>query len=75
MRFFLRKEWRSERATENKIILNSDMFKSVLPQRVLRELANNSDTLERMVAEERSIGYPAFEYFHDMARKKVGELE
>ena len=36
----MRKEWRSERATENKIILNSDMFKSVLPQRVLRELAN-----------------------------------
>ena len=54
--------------------MNSDRFKSVLPQRVLRELANNSDTLERMVAEERSIGHPAFEYFQDMARKKVTEL-
>ena len=71
----MRKEWRSESATENKIILNSDMFKSVLPQRVLRELANDSETLERMVAEERSIGYPAFEYFQDIARKKVEELE
>ena len=71
----MRKEWRSERATENKIILNSDMFKSVLPQRVLRELANDSEILEKMVAEERSIGYPAFEYFQDIARKKVEELE
>ena len=51
------------------------MFKSILPQRVLRELANDSETLERMVAEERSIGYPAFEYFQDIARKKVAELE
>ena len=75
VRFSLRKEWRSERAIENKIILNSDMFKSVLPQRVLRELANDSGILERMVAEERSIGHPAFEYFQDMARKKVEELE
>ena len=51
------------------------MFKSVLPQRALRDLANDSETLERMVAEERSIGYPAFEYFQDFAKKKVVELE
>ena len=51
------------------------MFKSVLPQRVLRELANDSGILERMVTEEWSIGYPAFEYFQDIARKKVAELE
>ena len=71
----MRKEWRSESETENKGTMNSDMFKSILPQRVLRELANDSETLERMVAEERSIGYPAFEYFQNMARKKVEELE
>ena len=51
------------------------MFKSVLRQRVLRELANDSVILERMVAEERSIGFPAFEYFQVIARKKVEELE
>ena len=71
----MRKVWRSESKTENKDTLNSDMFKSDLPQRVLRELANDSGILERMVAEERSIGHPAFEYFQDMARKKVAELE
>ena len=71
----MRKEWRSEIATENKSTLNSDMFKSALPQRVLRELANDSEILERMAAEERSIGHPAFEYFQDIARKKVEELE
>ena len=51
------------------------MFKSVLPQRVLRELATDSGILERMEAEERSNRHPAFEYFQDMARKKVAELE
>ena len=71
----MRKEWRSESATENKNMLNADMFKSVLPQRALRDLDNDSETLEKMVAEERSIGYPAFEYFQDMARKKLEELE
>ena len=75
VRFSLRKERRSESAADNKIVLNSDVFKSVLPQRVLRELANDSEILERMVAEERSIGYPAFEYFQDIARRKVEELE
>ena len=75
VRFSLKKERRSESATDNKIVLNSDALKSVLPQRVLRELANDSEILERMVAEERSIGYTAFEYFQDIARKKVEELE
>ncbi len=60
---------------ESKDSLNPDMFKSILPQRVLRDLANDSETLERMVAEERSIGYPAFEYFQDSERRKVAELE
>ena len=71
----MRKERRSESAADNKIVLNPDVFKSVLPQRVLRELANDSEILERMAAEERSIGHPAFEYFQDIARKKVEELE
>ena len=71
----MRKERRSESATDNKIVLNSDAFKSVLPQRVLRELANDSEIMERMAAEERSIGHPAFEYFQDIAKKKVAELE
>ena len=75
VRFSLKKERRSESATDNKIVLNSDAFKSVLPQRVLRELANDSEILERMAAEARSIGHPAFEYFQDMARKKVEELD
>ena len=75
VRFSLGKQWRSSSATDNKIVVNSDMFKSVLPQRVLRELANDSEILEKMVAEERSIRYPAFEYFQDIARKKVEELE
>ena len=60
---------------ENKNILNPDMFKSILPQRVLRELANDNEILERMVAQEKSFRTPAFEYFQDIARKKVAELE
>ena len=75
VRLSLGKQWRSSSATDNKIVVNSDMFKSILPQRVLRELANDSETLERMVAEDRSIGHPAFEYFQDMTRKKVEELD
>ena len=51
------------------------MFKSVIPQRVIRELANDSEILERMAAEGRCIGHPAFKYFQDIARKKVEELE
>ena len=55
--------------------LNPNMFQSILPQRVLRELANDSEILDKLVAEERSIRTPAFEYFQDIARKKVEELE
>jgi hypothetical protein len=51
------------------------MFKSILPQKSLRELANDSETLERMIAQERSIGSQAFEYFQHIARWKVAELE
>ena len=60
---------------ENKDSLNPDMFKSILPQRVLRDLANENETLERMMAERRSIETPAFEYFQDIAREKAAELE
>ncbi len=60
---------------ENKNIINPDIFKSILPQRVLRDLANDNEILERMITERRSIGLPAFEYFQDIARKKVEELE
>ena len=45
------------------------------PQRVLRELANDNEILERMVAEKRSIRTTAYEYFQDIAREKVAELE
>ena len=58
-----------------KNIVNPEMFKSILPQKSLRELANDSETLERTIAQERSIGSPAFEYFQDIARKKKEELE
>jgi hypothetical protein len=51
------------------------MFKSILPQRVLRDLAIDSEILDKMVAKERSIESPDFEYFQDIARKKVEELE
>ena len=75
VRFSLRKVRRSESETENKNTLNPDMFKSILPQRVLRELANDNEILERMMSERRSIKTPAFEYFQDIAREKVAELE
>jgi hypothetical protein len=75
VRFSLRKVRRSESEMENKNILNPDMFKSILPQRVLRELANDNEILERMMSERRSIKTPAFEYFQDIAREKVAELE
>ena len=60
---------------ENKDSLNPDKFKSILPQRVLRDLANDNEILERMMSERRSIEIPAFEYFQDIAREKVAELE
>ena len=60
---------------ENKDSLNPDMFKSILPQRVLRDLANDNETLERMMSERRSIETPAFEYFQNIAREKAAELE
>jgi len=66
----LRKVRRSESEMENKNILNPDMFKSILPQRVLRELANDNEILERMMSERRSIKTPAFKYFQDIAREK-----
>jgi hypothetical protein len=75
VRFSLRKVRRSESEMENKDSLNPDMFKSILPQRVLRDLANDNETLERMMSERRSIKTPAFEYFQDIAREKVAELE
>ena len=75
MRFSLRKVQRSESEMESKDSLNPDMFKSILPQRVLRDLANDNEILERMMLERRSIETPAFEYFQDIAREKVAELE
>ena len=51
----MREVRRSESEMENKDSLNPDMFKSILPQRVLRDLANDNETLERMMSERRSI--------------------
>ena len=42
----MRKVRRSESEMENKDSLNPDMFKSILPQRVLRDLANDNEILE-----------------------------
>ena len=75
VRFSLREVRRSESEMENKDSLNPDMFKSILPQRVLRDLANDNEILERMMSERRSIETPAFEYFQDIAREKAAELE
>ena len=46
----LREQWRKDNGRVSKEILNPDMFKSILPQRVLRELANEKEILERMIA-------------------------
>ena len=45
----LREKRRKDNGKTCKEILNPDMFKSILPQRVLRELANENETLERMI--------------------------
>ena len=45
----LREQRRKDYGMTNKEILNPDMFKSILPQRVLRELANEKEILERMI--------------------------
>ena len=46
----LREQRRKDYGKTSKEILNPDMFKSILPQRVLRELANEKEILERMIA-------------------------
>ena len=46
----LREDRRKDYGKTSKEILNPDMFKSILPQRVLRELANEKEILERMIA-------------------------
>ena len=46
----LREQRRKEYGKTCKEILNPDMFKSILPQRVLRKLGNENETLERMIA-------------------------
>ena len=45
-----REQRRKDYGKTCKEILNPDMFKSILPQRVLRELANEKEILERMIA-------------------------
>ena len=46
----LREKRRKDYGKTSKDILNPDMFKSILPLRVLRELANEKEILERMIA-------------------------
>ena len=46
----LREQRRKDYGMTSKEILKPDMFKSILPQRVLRELANEKEILERMIA-------------------------
>ena len=46
----LREQRRKENGKVCKEILNPDMFKNILSQRVLRELANENESMERMIA-------------------------
>ena len=46
----LRERRRKDNDMVSKDMLNPDMFKSILPQRVLKELANEKEILERMIA-------------------------